>query len=223
MTEVADKTLLVFSTFAHTQWQVDDLAGHRVGVDDAVRAALEETRGRTPEQVIRSWEKKNQKFLHEMREKTWFNEESWHGFVLARRLDDRTRPRFFEFYSQRELGYDGLHEHFVNAYKEVKRLRDFLAHNIAMRAKPDDERLIVNWFHTEPMGAFMEEDFTRLNLSFMSEAVEVAEWLLDIAMWTFWKLGWNGNAEIRDSKGIVFSDTYAPSAIPPHELGIPLE
>lgn len=152
----------------------------------------------------------------------WFDLESWHALVLAHRLTDQARPLFFEFYSARELGSDGLHPEFVVTYKQVKRLRDFLAHNMAMKALPDEERLSVTWFHDSPMGRWMDEDRTRLNLGYLSEAVEVAEWLLDVAMWTFWKLGWNGNAQIKDSKGVVFSDAHAPSATPPHQLGVPL-
>jgi hypothetical protein len=221
MTEVADRTLLLFSTFAHMQWQVDELATRCTGVDDAVRAAFEETGRADPDQIVRSWERRNQQLLHQMRRNAWFNLESWHALVLASRLTDQTRPLFFEFYSERELGADGRHAEFVATYAQVKRLRDFLAHNMAMKALPDDERLSVTWFHDTDMGRWMDEDRTRLNLTFMTEAVEVVDWLLDVAVWTFWKLGWNGNAEIKGSKGIEFSDAYAPSVAPPHDLGVP--
>ena len=222
MTEVADKTLLLFSTFAHMQWQVDELATRCTGVDDVIRDAFAVTERWDADQIVRSFERRNQQFLHEMESKSWFNLESWHALVVASKLGDRTRPAFFEFYSERELGADGLHAQFVATYAQVKRLRDFLAHNMAMKALPDEERLSVTWFHDTDMGRWMDQDRTRLNLTFMTEAVEVVEWLLDVATWTFWKLGWNGNAEIKGSKGMIFSDSYVPSAVPPHDLGVPI-
>lgn len=219
---MADKTLLLFSTFAHMQWQVDELARRCTGVDEAVRAAFEETGRWNPDQVIRKWRKRNQSSLHEMRDKSWFNEESWYALVLSTRLNDQSRPLFFEFYSKRELSEEGRHGEFVATYMRVKRLRDFLAHNMAMKALAE-ERLSVVWFHDSAFGRWMEEDKTRLNLTFMTEAVEVADWLSDVAAWTMWRLGWNGNAKIEDSKGGVFSEEHAPPLSPPHQLGVPTD
>lgn len=223
MTLVADKTLLLFSTFAHMQWQVDELARRCTGVDEAVRAAFEETDRWNPDKVIRTWQKRNQAFLHEMRDKSWFNEESWHALVLSTRLNDQSRPLFFEFYSQRELPEDGRHGEFVATYMQVKRLRDFLAHNMYMRASSEEERLLVTWFHDTAFGRWMDEDKDRLNLVFMTEVVAVADWLSDVAAWTMWRLGWNGSAKIKDSKGVVFSAEHGPSLLPPHQLGVPTD
>lgn len=223
MTLVADKTLLLFSTFAHMQWQVDELARRCTGVDEAVRTAFEKAGRWDPDQVIRSWRKRNQSFLHEMRDKSWFNEASWHALVLSTRLNDQSRPLFFEFYSKRELPDEGRHDEFAATYTQIKRLRDFLAHNEYLRASSEEERLIVTWYHDTAFGRWMEEDKTRLNLTFMTEAVEVADWLSDVVAWTTWRLGWNGSAKIEDSNGVVFSDEHAPSPAPPHQLRVPVE
>lgn len=222
MTLVADKTLLLFSMFARVQWQVDELARRCTGVDEVVRTAFERSGRWDPEQVIRRWEKRNQSFLQEMRGKPWFDEESWHALVLSTRLNDQSRPVFFELYSERELREQGRHGEFVAAYTQVKRLRDFLAHNMILQASPE-ECLLVTWFHDTPFGEWMEEDATRLDLAFMTDAVEVAEWLSDVAAWTMWRLGWNGSAKIVDSKGIEFSDEHAPTLAAPHQLGVPTE
>lgn len=223
MTLVADKTLLLFSTFAHMQRQVDELARRCTGVDEAVRAAFEKAGRWDPDQVIRSWRKRNQSFLHEMRDKSWFNEESWHALVLSTRLNDQRRPLFFEFHSKRELPDEGRHDEFAATYTQIKRLRDFLAHNEYLRASSGEERLIVTWYRDTAFGRWMEEDKTRLNLTFMTEAVEVADWLSDVVAWTTWRLGWNGSAKIEDSNGVVFCDEHAPSPAPPHQLRVPVE
>lgn len=223
MTLVADRTLLLFSTFAHVQWQVDELARRCTGVDAAVRAAFENAGRWDPDQVIRRWRKRNQSFLHDMRNKSWFSEESWHALVLSTRLNDKSRPLFFEFYSKRELPEEGRQDEFAATYQQVKRLRDFLAHNEYLRASVEEERLLVTWYHDTAFGRWMDEDKTRLDLTFMAAAVDVANWLSDVAAWTTWRLGWNGSAQVQDSSGVVFSDEHAPPFTPPHQLDVPVE
>lgn len=221
MTAVADAVLKLFSEFARAQWTVDELARSCTGVDDTVRAALERAGRWNPDQVIRRWQNRNQSFLHDARSQWWFNELNTHAQVLSTRLNDQSRPFFFELFSTRELGATGLHAHYVETYQQVKRLRDFLAHNMSMKAL-SEERLAVGWFHDSSIGRWMEEDESRLDLAFLLRAVEVAEWLLDVATWTTWKLGFNGNAVIEDSKGMIYSDEHRPPVSPPHNLTVPV-
>ena len=219
MTAVADATLRLFAVFTKVQFYVDDLATFRPGVDDALRAALQ---GRwKADDVIRVWERRNKDFLLAMEGNGWFNLQSWHANVLAGKLADDSRPAYFELFSERELGTHGRHREWTRAYGEVKRLRDFLAHNMSLRAVPVNERLVVNWFHNTPFGEWMEQDPARLDIDFMLRALEVAEWMLDVVVWTTWRLGFNGNAVIRDTAGHPFSELNEPAFAPPHLLGVP--
>lgn len=220
MSQVADVTLKIFGRFARAQWEIDQLADRGSSQDQALRDALSAGGRWRPDQAIRSWERKNQKQLHQMQKTGWFRLDSWHASVLASKLADDTRPPYFTVFCERELGDAGKHREFSGAYEEVRRLRNFLAHNMALNVHPGTEYLAVGWFHTEAFGPWLEEDKRRLDLAFMTSALEVAVWLVDVVVWTRWKLGHVKDA--RDTDDVLFSTSHEPSATPPQLLGVPL-
>ncbi|WP_223624096.1 hypothetical protein [Microbacterium sp. EST19A] len=218
MSEVADVTLALLGRFALTQYVIDEIASRGSGEDAALRDALS---GRWDvEKVIQKWEARNQQLLHHMQRKGWFDVKTWHASVLAGKLNDDIRPVYFEFYCERELGESGKHRAFAASYEEIRRLRNFVAHNISLRAATDPERLAVGWFRDEPFGPWLDANRGGLDLAFMTKALELADWLADVVRWTSWRAS-GGYFREKDVRGVPFSDENEPPSEPPHTLGLP--
>ena len=114
-----------------------------------------------------------------------------------------------------------MHRDWARAYGEVKRLRDFLAHNMGLSVLKGEEQLVVTTFHGTAFRAWSVENPSRLDLAYMTQALQVAEWLLDVVVWTTWRLGYDWSDEVADSAGVAFGATHAPPFEPPHALGVP--
>jgi hypothetical protein len=219
MSEVADVTLRVFSEFALAQHVIEEIASRGSGQDAALREALQSNR-RDAHKLIRSWERKNQRLLHKLVRHGWFDLDSWHANVLAAKLNDDTRPVYFEYYCERELGDTGKHRAFGASYEEIRRLRNFLAHNYSLRADAEAERLRFGWYKGEPFGPWLEANEAGFDLAFMRRALEVAEWLADVAKWTSWRVS-DGFYRENDKNGVEFSGDNEPASKPPQVLGLP--
>lgn len=218
MSEIANVTLAFLGRFALAQYVIDEIASRGSGEDAALRDAL--SARWDVEKVIAKWEGRNQKLLHQMQRNGWFDVKTWHASVLAAKLNDDTRPVYFEFYCERELGDVGKHREYAAAYEEIRRLRNFIAHNISLRVAEGPERLAVGWYRTEPFGPWFEANQDGLDLAFMKKALEIADWLADVARWTSWKVS-DGYFREHDVHDVPFSDENEPASEPPHVLDLP--